>query len=375
MFFRLVLATLFAFSFAGHALSQVKAVSGGQIRVHHVGPFTGPLAGANKEALAGARLHLERVNAGGGVNGRSVEIVEIDDKQDAALTGQIVGELIERNEILTLFMPRTSPSVQAMLKLTEVAGIPIIAPQVGPEFLYDGKQQTAFMIRASYAAELLRAIELQVRLGRQSFAFLVSDDAYGNPLLATGTKKLSEIGLKPIFEKVDNRNANIDAALNKFIAAKPEVVFLICSVACASGFVNQYIGRGSSSQFVTLSNNSSNAFVKALGGNARGVIVMQVLPLPTSKTTRVSKEYAKLAASAKLEPSYAGLQGYVSARLLVEGLRKAGRNVSQSSLANSLESLRSLDLGDFVLSYGPNDRIGSAFIEETIISRDGKFLR
>ncbi|MGL5002243.1 MAG: ABC transporter substrate-binding protein, partial [Casimicrobium sp.] len=85
--------------------------------------------------------------------------------------------------------------------------------------------------------------------------------------------------------------------------------------------------------------------------------------------------YTAAATAAKLEPSHAGLQGYISARLLAEGLRRAGRNVTSTSLANALESLRNFDLGDFVLSYGAGDRIGSAFIEETIISKDGKFLR
>jgi branched-chain amino acid transport system substrate-binding protein len=355
--------------------AQTSPVSSDAIRIHHIGPFTGPLTNANKEALSGAKLYLSKINAAGGVSGRKIEIVEADDKQDAKVTEQLVGDLIARKGALAFFMPRTSPSNLAMLKLTEPAGIPIVAPQVGPDFLYDEKQKSAFTVRASYAAEQLRALELQLRLGRTSFAFLTSDDAYGNPLLAVATKKLAEVNLKPTFEKVDNRNANLEPALAKFVAAKPDVIFLLCSATCASDFVNKYVERGGATQFVTLSNNSSNSFVKGMGKNARGVIVMQVVPLPTSKTIGISKEYAAAAAAAKLEPSHASLQGYISARLLVEGLRRAGRSVSSSSLAAALESLRNFDLGDFVLSYGVNDRVGSAFIEDTIISKDGKFLR
>jgi branched-chain amino acid transport system substrate-binding protein len=370
----ILLCTLVAV-FANNSFAQTPAVTAARVRIHHIGPFTGPLANANKEALAGAKLYFAKVNARGGIGGRAIEIVEADDKQDAKLAEQLASELIGRKDAIALFMPRTSPSTQALLKLTEPAGLPIVAPQVGPDFLYDGTQKSAFTVRASYSAELVRAIELQVRLGRSSFAFLSSDDSYGNPLLATATKKLTELNLKPLVEKVDNRNANTDTALAKFIAAKPEVVFLICNAACSSDFVNKYVERGGATQFITLSNNSSNTFVKGLGKNSRGVIVMQVMPLPASKSIGVSKEYSAAAVEAKQEPSHAGLQGYISARLLSEGLRRAGRNPTSSSLSSALEGLRNFDLGDFVLSYGANDRIGSSFIEETIISRDGKFLR
>jgi branched-chain amino acid transport system substrate-binding protein len=364
-----------ALGFASLASAQTPAVTADTVRIHHIGPFTGPLANANKEALAGAKLYLSKVNAAGGINGRKIEIIEADDKQDAKVTEQLASELIARKEVLAFFMPRTSPSIQNLLKLTEVAGIPIVAPQVGPDFLYDGKQKSAFTVRASYAAEQIRALELQLRLGRKSFAFLTADDSYGNPLLAVAIKNLAEFNLKPIFEKIDNRNANLEPALAKFVAAKPEVVFLLCSATCASDFVNKYVERGGATQFVTLSNNSSNSFVKGLGKNARGVIVMQVMPLPTSKAVGISKEYAAAAIAAKLDPSHAGLQGYISARLLAEGVRKSGRSPTSASLIGGLESLRDFDLGGFALNYGANDRIGSSFIEETIISKEGKFLR
>ncbi|MGL5004866.1 MAG: ABC transporter substrate-binding protein, partial [Casimicrobium sp.] len=315
-------------SIALFAHAQTPAVSADVVRIHHVGPFTGPLVNANKEALAGAKLYIDKINAAGGVAGRKIEIVEADDKQDAKVMEQLAGELINRKEALAFFMPRTSPSNQALLKLVEPVGIPIIAPQVGPDFLYDGKQKSAFTVRASYAAEVVRALELQLRLGRTNFAFLTADDSFGNPLLAAATKKLAEVNLKPVFEKVDNRNANIEPALVKFLAAKPDVIVLICSATCASDFVNKYVERGGATQFITLSNNSSNSFIKGMGKNARGVIVMQVMPLPSSKTVGISKEYTAAATAAKLEPSHTGLQGYISARLLAEGLRRAGRNVT-----------------------------------------------
>jgi branched-chain amino acid transport system substrate-binding protein len=355
--------------------AETPAVTANAVRIHHIGPLTGPLAASNKEFITGAKLFLDKVNASGGVNARKIDLIEADDRQDAKVMEQLASELVARNEALAFFMPRTSPSVQALLKVAEPAGIPVIAPQVGPDFLYDPKQRVAFTVRASYSSEIVRALDLQLRLGRTSFAFLASDDAFGNPLVEVAAKKLAEAKLQLLVEKIDNRKVDVSVALDKFSKAKPDVVFLICNNVCAADFVNKYRQAGGLTQFIAISNNSTNAFIKALGNNAQGVIVMQVMPLPTSKTVRISKEYASVSEKAKIAPSHAGLQGYISARVLVEGLRKSGRKVTPASLISGLESLRNFDLGDLIISYGANDRSGSAYLEETIINRDGKFTR
>jgi ABC-type branched-subunit amino acid transport system substrate-binding protein len=358
------------------AAAQTPPVSGTTVRIHTMGPLTkGPLVATHKEALASAQAYIDQVNARGGVAGRKIELVHVDDQQEPALADSLAKALVEKDEVLSFFLLRTSPTNQAVMKYAEPARVPNLAAQVGPNFLYDPAQRMAFTVRASYEAELLRAIELQLRFGRNRFAFLAANDSYGNPLVEAATRVLTPLKITPLVEKVDNRAADIAPALASFGRAKPDVIFLICSAVCASDFVKRYKAQGGTAQFVTLSNNSSNAFMKALGEAGRGVIVMQVMPLPTSKTIKVSKDYQALAAEAKIEPSYNGLVGYVGARVLVEALRRAGKNLTRESFVSALESMRQFDLGDFVIGYGPSDRIGSSFIEETIISRDGTFLR
>ncbi len=356
--------------------AQTTAVTADKVRIHHVGPLSkGPLVATNKEALTNAQAYIDKVNRSGGIAGRQIEIAMIDDQQEPTLADQLSKQALDKNEVLAFFLPRTSPTNQMLMKNAQPLGTPIIAPQVGPAFLYDPKQTSAYTVRASYDAEVLRAIELQLKFDRKQFAFLAADDSYGNPLVATATKQLAEAGLKPTVEKVDNRAAEIGPALKRFLEIKPDVVFLLCSTTCAADFVKKYRVSGGTTQFITLSNNSSNAFLKAVGEAGRGVIVMQVMPPPTSKTVRLSKDYTALCKEAKLEPSYNGLVAYAGARVLVEALRRTGKKLNSDSLKTALASMSSFDLGDFVIAYGPNDRIGSSFIEETIISRDGKFLR
>jgi branched-chain amino acid transport system substrate-binding protein len=356
--------------------AQTPAVTATKVRVHHMGPISkGAVAATNKEAIANAQAYIDQVNKAGGVAGRQIEMVVMDDQQEPTLSDKLSKEAIDRGEVMAFFLPRTSPTSQSIVKNAEPAGIPIVAPQVGPNFMYAPGQKTFFTIRASYEAELLRAVELQLRFDRKKFAFLSANDSFGNPLLDAATKRLSTAGLQPIVEKVDNRAADIGPGLKSFLEKKPDVVFLICSAGCAADFVKQYKERGGSTQFVTLSNNSSNAFIKGVGEAGRGVIVMQVMPLPTSRTVKLAKDYQALCAEAKIEPSYNGLVAYVGARTLVEALKRAGRNLNKDTLRNALIGMNRFDLGDFVVSFNPNDFNGTDFVEETIIGRDGKFLR
>jgi branched-chain amino acid transport system substrate-binding protein len=358
------------------ASAQIPAVTANKIRIHHVGVLSkGPLVGTNKEALANAQAYFDQVNRNGGVAGRQIELVMLDDQQEPTLADRVSKQAVDNNEVLAFFLARTSPAIQMLLKNAQPQGVPIIAPQVGPNFLYDPKQTVAYSVRASYEAELSRAIELQLKFDRKKFAFLAADDSYGNPLVAAASKQLAAAGLQPTVEKVDNRAADIGPGLRAFVELKPDVVFLLCSATCAAEFVKKYKTAGGTTQFITLSNNSSNTFLKTLGDIGRGVIVMQVMPLPTSKTVGLSRDYAALCAGGKLEPSYNGLVAYVGARVLVEAIRRAGKNLNQETLKAALSGMRNFDLGDFVISFGADDRIGSNFVEETIIGRDGKFLR
>lgn len=376
MFRYFFVAAISATILANAATAETTAVNSERVRIHHVSVLTGVSAGPNKEGLTGAQIYLDRINKDGGVSGRQIELVQIDDKGDAKATEKIAQDLASKNEVLAFFLPRTSPSTQALLKVTEGAGVPLVGPQVGPSFLYVPEQRTAFTVRASFSAEVTRAIELQNRLGRSAFAFLAANDAFGNPLVEVATRKLNELGLKPAaIEKINNLDPNITPALESFAKAKPDVIFLLCAAKCASDFVNAYVQRGSITQFIAISNNSSNAFIKPLGANARGVVVMQVAPLPSSRTIPLAKEYSAACADAKVEPSYTGIVGYVAAKVLVEGIRRAGKNLTPASLRSSLASMRAYDLGGFEISYGSNDRIGTDFVDETIISKDGKFLR
>lgn len=352
------------------------------IFIHHIGPLTGVLAASNNESLDGARLFLDAFNARGGVQGRSVQLQTLDDSQDPKRAKEIFDKLVAgtaqpaQPALLALLLPRTTPSMEALLPGIAQHGVPVIGPQTGGSFVNQPPKREVFTLRASYQQEAAVAIRQQHSIGIRSVALLLADDVFGRDTLVGIERTMKELQLTPVATaKVDNRKPDVTEALRGILAARPQVVLMIVSSKAASDFVKAYRSAGGSATFISLSNTSNNDYVQALGNQSRGAIVMQVLPSPFSATTALARDYAAAAAKAKQSLSYAGLYGYASAKLLTLGLAKAGRDPTRASLVQALESLGDVDLGGFRLRYGPGERVGSSYVDSTIITHQGRFMR
>lgn len=358
------------------ALLASPAQAQSPIVVHHIGPLTGVLADSNKEALDGARLYLDGFNARGGVQGRPVRLQTLDDGQDPKRTKALFDELAAGDKLLALLMPRTTPSIEILLPGLAKHGVPVIGPHSGASFVNQPPKREIFALRASYQKEAEVAIRQQHSIGNRRFGLLLADDAFGRDTLAGIERTMKELGLTAVASaKVDNRKPDVTQPVKDFLERQPQVVMLIVSSKAAADFIRGYRAGGGRATFVSLSNTSNNAYVNELGDQARGAIVMQVLPSPFSAATALSREYAAAARKAKLDLSYAGLFGFASAKLLTLGLLKAGREPSRESLLKGLESLGEVDLGGLRLRYGPDEREGSTYVDPTIITIGGRFLR
>jgi len=108
--------------------------------------------------------------------------------------------------------------------------------------------------------------------------------------------------------------------------------------------------------------------------NARGVVISQVMPLPFSATAPVSADYLSAGKSLgdKFEPNYGGIEGFVAARTLIEGLRQAGNNPTPESLVTALENMRELNLGGFFIDFTAQSHAGSKYVDMTILTAEGK---
>ena len=166
----------------------------------------------------------------------------------------------------------------------------------------------------------------------------------------------------------------VDAAVNEIMKAKPSATIGFCIPKICATIVKKLRAKGSLTQFFSLSNTSSNAYVTELADNARGVVVTQVMPYPFDTREQIGREFQTFAKETGTNVSYGTMEGYLSARVMTEALKRAGKNPTRESLVAAFESLK-LDLGGFRLAYSPTTRTGSEFVDLTMISKNGKFIR
>jgi branched-chain amino acid transport system substrate-binding protein len=357
------------------SLASAQVAKTGSIDLHHIGPFTGPLAGVNSEAIRGAEMYFDLLNKKGGVGGRKINLIKLDDKQDAKETARIFKELAASDSILSFFMPRTTPSIYAALPISQEAKIPMFGMQTGGIQITEPLKRYAFTLRASYQDEVIYLIRQLHGTATKKFAFVVDDGVYGKDVFAGAELALSELKIKPVSIGYINANKpDPTAAIEKILPTQPEVVILIAGAAGAADFIKQYRQKGGSAQFGTLSNNGADSFIKSLGENGRGVIITQALPSPFRKTRQVTRDYAQLAADTKSVMGFGHFYGYLCARVMAEALKRTGRDITPERLTQTLENLSLLDLGGFEVSFSPSKRMGTNFVEASIIGIDGKLI-
>ncbi|MEP7295938.1 MAG: ABC transporter substrate-binding protein [Burkholderiales bacterium] len=356
-------------------LAGLSGFASAQIRIGQTAGFSGAVASSVKEATDGAKLYFDSVNARGGVNGQKLELISLDDKFDPKLAVENAKKLIDQG-VICLFLNRGTPHTQAIMPLLTEAKIPLVGPSTGAMVLHEPVHPWVFNVRAAYQREAERMIAHLNLVSVTRIAVVQVDDTFGADAAVGILKGLKYAKLEPVaFEKYDRTKPDFAPIMPKVIKADPQAVVFIGSGTAIVDGMKALRAAGSRAQMVTLSNNASAGFVKSLGDLAHGTVVGQVLPSERSLGTPIVKEATDLAKAKGLELTPASLEGFAAAKVLVEGLRRAGREPTRVSLKNALETLNKYNLGGLELSYSPTDHTGLDYADLSIIGPDGKFRR
>ncbi|OYU99402.1 MAG: amino acid ABC transporter substrate-binding protein [Burkholderiales bacterium PBB5] len=347
-----------------------------QIKVGQTAGFTGTVAASVKETTDGARLYLDALNKRGGIAGQSVELVQLDDKFDPKLAAANAKALIDQG-VIALFLTRGTPHNQAILPLLAESGVPLVGPSTGAMLLHQPVQRWVFNVRAPYQREAERAVRHLLSVGTSRIGIVQVDDSFGDDAAQGALRALGD--KKPaVLAKYPRDKPDFAPLAAKLVAADVQAVLFLGSGTAVVDGMKALRATGSRATLVTLSNNASSGFVKGLGEAARGTIVSQVLPPERSLAIPLVKEASDLAhAQGLAELTPAMLEGFASAKVLAEGLKRAAaaRDLSRNGLHKALESINRLDLGGVELSYGANDHTGLDYADLAIVGPDGKFRR
>ena len=355
------------------ALALAASAACAQLRIGQTVGVTGTVAATVKESMQGAQLYLDHVNAKGGVGGEKIEIVTLDDAFDVKKAEANARTLIEERGVLALFMSRGTPHTEAINTVLEQHRVALIGPSTGAMVLHQPVKPYIFNVRATYQREAERAMAHLI--GVRKVAVVHVDDSFGADGLQGARNGLKTAGLEPVaVAKFDRTKPDFAPLLPALQPAEPQAVLIIGSGTAVVEGIRSLKAARVGGQYLTLSNNASGGFIKLLGDQAQGVIVSQVMP--ASLNFGLVKEATQLAkAKGGDEVSPAMLEGFASAKVLVEGLRRAGAKPSRASLHQALDNLGRLDLGGLVLDYSPSDHTGLDFADLSIVGTGGRFRR
>jgi ABC-type branched-subunit amino acid transport system substrate-binding protein len=334
-------------------------------------PLSGPSAQLGREYRTGALAWFAEVNRRGGIHGRRLRLVSLDDRYEPNLTVINTRRLIGAERAFALFGYVGTPTVKAILPLVERERIPLVASLTGARLLREPFRPMVFNLRASYQAEIDRIVDDLVRAGRHRIAVLHQEDAFGEDGLRATRAALDRHGLKPVAIAGVQRNSTAtEAAAEQLHRLDPSAVVIISAYPSSAAFSRSLQGLGSRAQLMNVSFVGTGGLQDALtGGRASGIGISQVVPFPWDRRVPVVAQYQSLMRRQQRQASYGftSLEGFLAARWLTEALQRAGANPSRQALVAAFEGMESLDLGGFRLRLGPGDHQASDFVDLTYL--------
>jgi branched-chain amino acid transport system substrate-binding protein len=371
-----VLVAGLALAAAARTASAEPGVTDKQVLLGQFAAFSGPAAQLGERLRVGIEAYFKSVNAQGGVNGRQLKLVSRDDGYEPDKAKAAVKQLIEQDQVFALLGSVGTPTGLAAVPILTEAKVPLVGMFTGAEALRDPFNRYVFHLRGSYYNETERIVQHLTSLGLKKIAVFYQNDAYGKAGLEGVQRALARRDLKPVaLGTVERNTVDVAKSLEVLLAAQPEAIVQISAYKSSAAFIKQARAKGFGGQFFNVSFVGSKALADELGDSGAGVVISQVVPFPYGASIPIVREYQQLMAEAgNKDYDFSSMEGFLTAKVFVEGLRRAGRSPTREGLIAGIESIRDWEMGGFTVGYGPRDHVGSSYIDVTTIGRDGRFM-
>jgi branched-chain amino acid transport system substrate-binding protein len=351
-------------------------------------PFTGTSKELGRQMKVGLEVAFAAANAEGGVQGRRLRLVALDDGYEPARTAQVMRELAEQRGVFGFIGNVGTPTAAVALPYALGRQMLFFTPFTGASLLRkDPPDRTVFNYRASYLEETSATVRYLVEVRRirpEQIAVFAQNDSYGDAgyqgvvRTVRQFKRDAAAVLKVTYER---NSIDVASAVARILERKDRVkaVVMVASYRAAARFIEQVRTARPQMLFTNVSFVGSQALSEELmqvGPRlAEGIIVTQVVPLPTSRSTAVLRYQEALARYAPGEkPDFVSLEGYVDGNLLIEGLKRTGRSLSTERLVKALEDIHGLDLGlGAPVSFANGEHQGSHKVWGTVLDRSGNY--
>jgi ABC-type branched-subunit amino acid transport system substrate-binding protein len=302
----------------------------------------------------------------------------LDDGYEPDRATKNTHQLIEKDKVFALIGYVGTPTSYAVKPIVTEAKIPFFGAFTGAEGLRNPMNKYIFNIRASYYNETERLVDWLVPQSKKRIAVFYQNDSYGKAGLdgvqiAMKKHKLAIVALGT----VERNTVGVDKAVKDIAAAKPDAVIMISAYKSCAAFIKAMNKTGLRPDYLNVSFVGSEALAEELGPDGQGVLISQVVPHPSDPAFSVGKEFSLLVDkyAKNVHSSFNTLEGYLVAKAFVEGLKRAGKDLTRDSLIAGLETMNKVELGNFPITFSPTNHNGSRYIGlAVIVGSSGNFM-
>ncbi|MEW6734208.1 MAG: ABC transporter substrate-binding protein [Acidobacteriota bacterium] len=368
--------------------SLARGVSETEIVLGMSAPFSGPAKELGRAMKLGIDTCFRQINDNGGINGRKLTLVALDDGYEPDRALENMKDLLENKRVFAIIGNVGTPTAEATLPYALQKNTLFFGALTGANLLRkDPPDRYVFNYRASYAQETAAIVNYLIEIKKlkpEQIAVFAQEDGYGEAGFSGVAKTLRKYGREPgqILKVGYQRNTtNVDNAVQEIIRNKDQVraVIMVATYRPAAIFIQKLKDQKLDLIFAGISFIGSQSLAEELlergSGYATGVIVTQVVPHYESKSTGVLKYRESLSRYFPNEqPGFVSLEGYISANILTEGIRRAGIELNTETLVSTLESIQGLDLGiGAPINFNPSEHQGAYKVWGTILDESAKY--
>ena len=370
------LTTLAACAWIGAVQAQPSGVSAASIIIGQSAPLTGANAELGNDIRNGALAYFKKVNDAGGVHGRKVELLTLDDANQIPRAEANTKKLVEEQGVFALMGYASATLSRPALPTVEKNRVPFLAPFTGADPMRVFHRYV-YNMRASYADELEKIVEHFAPLGVKRFSIVYYDDVVGRENFSAVDRALKQRGLTAVSVAAfkDRAKPDIDAAVKEIAKGTPDVVILTTLYKASADFIKLARKSGMSAQMVSNSFPGASPLANELGKDGAGVVVATVVPPPTKRALPIVQEYQAAIEKqlGKKEYSFTSLESFIAAKVTVEALKRAGPRPTREAFMQALDGMKDFDTGGYLINFSPTEHNGSSYVELTVIGKNLTF--
>lgn len=371
--FFLRVCALLSIAFAvSSATGQTPGVSDTSVLIGSCSALDGPAHFLGRQTVLGASAYLHMINDQGGVNGRKIQLQAFDDSYDPDHAPACFKRMTKEGVFALGFFVGT-PTAKVYVPLAQEEKIPVVGLFTGAQLLYEPLKHEIINVRASYYDETREQVDKLWEANVHRIGVIYQDDPFGKAVLDGVKLALQKHSATPAALGTFTRNSvDINAGLKEVMAARPQAVIIAGPYAPAAAIVKQAHSDNWRPQFLTVSFVGTEEFIREAGQDAEGTIITQVMP-PYDRT-----EYPTIALyrdclgkySPGEAPTFVSLEGFVDAMVLVEGLKRAGKELTREKFISAIESIHDMNAGlgtKLILNYSASDHKGFDNVYPTVV--------